>query len=111
MHVEADPPLPPLPAATEVAAYRICLEGLRNAVRHAQAGAVTVRLTADHVWLRLSIEDDGRGIAPHATPGLGLRSMCERAAELGGRTTVGARAGGGTRVSVQLPLHPRSADA
>ncbi len=111
VHVEADPPLPPLPAATEVAAYRICLEGLRNAVRHAHAGAVDVRLTADDVWLRLSIEDDGRGIAPTATPGLGLRSMRERAAELGGRTTMGPRSGGGTRVSVQLPLHPRSDDA
>ncbi|MFI5913321.1 sensor histidine kinase [Dactylosporangium sp. NPDC051541] len=103
--VVADPgALPPLPAAVEVAAYAIVREALTNAARHAAAASVVVRLTVSASALRVEVRDDGRGLRAGERPGVGLRSMIERAAELGGRCTVTAGAGGGTRVSATLPL-------
>ena len=100
--VVAPAPLPPLPAAVEVAAYRIAQEAMINVVRHAQARDCTVRLElAD--GLRLEIADDGCGLNG-ARPGVGLTSMRERAEELGGRCVVVPLAGGGTIVRAILPL-------
>jgi signal transduction histidine kinase len=106
--VEA-PELPPLPAAVEVAAYRIAQEALANAVRHGRAGRCAVRLEvtdgrAGQPRLALEVADDGRGIAPEARGGVGLHSMRERAAELGGSCSVSPRPGGGTLVRAELPL-------
>jgi signal transduction histidine kinase len=107
VRVEASPEtLPPLSAAVEVAAYRIAAEAVTNAARHAQAQHCRVRLTAAAAELTVEVSDDGRGLRNGARSGVGLASMRERAAELGGLCTVQPRAGGGTRVHARLPLHP-----
>jgi two-component system NarL family sensor kinase len=102
--VNADPGLPALPAAVEVAAYRIATEAVTNVTRHAGARTAAVGLTASHGMLRVDITDDGRGVSPAHRAGVGLTSMRERAEELGGSCTLRPRPGGGTIVSAQLPL-------
>ena len=102
--VIAEPDLPVLPAAVAVVVYRIAEEAVANVARHAAARTCRVRLEAND-WLTLTIEDDGRGLEPDRGVGVGLLSMRERAEELGGRFTIGARMDGpGTRLVVQLPL-------
>jgi signal transduction histidine kinase len=102
VEVCADGDLDDLPAAVEVAAYRIALEAVTNAVRHAGATRIDVRLCATLDDLTLEVCDDGAGLPAGARPGVGLASMRERAAEVGGRCTVTAQPRG-TRVSVHLP--------
>ncbi len=102
--VETDGTLPQLPAAVEVAAFHVVQESLTNAVRHAEAGTVRVRLAGAAGALRAEVEDDGAGIAATATPGVGFASMRERVEELGGTLTVAERPGGGTRITALLPL-------
>jgi signal transduction histidine kinase len=92
-----------LPAAAEVAAYRIVSEALTNVVRHADATSACVRLSTG-ADLVVEIVDDGRGIDAEAAAGVGLVSMRERARELGGRCEVAAHPGGGTSVTATLPL-------
>jgi signal transduction histidine kinase len=101
--VEAPVPVDPLPAAVEVAAYRIAVEALTNVVRHAHARtcAITVRREDDLV---IKIADDGRGIPAEASRGIGLRSMRERAEELGGSCTIVSSPGEGTHVIVCFPI-------
>jgi signal transduction histidine kinase len=95
--------LPELPPAVEVAAYRIVTEALTNAVRHARASCCTVQLQlGDELSLRVS--DDGVGFALGTRKGIGLRSMRERAAELGGSFEIEHQRDGGTRVLVGLPV-------
>jgi signal transduction histidine kinase len=103
IEVEAPEQLPPLPAAIEVAAYRIVQEALTNAVRHAHAQSCCIRLSLDEM-LTVDICDDGVGIATEQRTGVGMRSMHERATELGGTCTVEPRASGGTHVLARLPL-------
>ncbi len=94
-----------LPAAVEVAAYRIISEALNNASRHAQATRCSVRVKFDDpLWI--SVHDNGRGILPDAIRGTGLASISERASELGGRASVRPAPGGGTVVTATIPLHP-----
>jgi signal transduction histidine kinase len=95
--------LPPLPAAVEVAAYRIAQEALTNVVRHAGARNCTVRLSLDD-GLGLEVTDDGVGLPADRAAGVGLASMRERAAELGGECVTEALPTGGTRVFARLPL-------
>lgn len=102
--VDADPGLPALPAAVEVAAYRIATEAVTNVTRHADARIATVSLTASHSLLQVDISDDGRGVSPGHRAGVGLTSMRERAEELGGTCTLLPRPGGGSIVSAELPL-------
>ena len=92
-----------LPAAVEVAAYRICCEAVLNIARHARARHCDVTLRADDSALALTVADDGVGFRP-GTAGIGLRSLRERAEELSGTVEIGARAGGGTLVEARLPL-------
>ena len=92
-----------LPAAVEVAAYRIAGEALTNAVRHANARRLTVSLRTGEDELRLEVCDDGIGMQA-GRPGVGLRSMRERAAEVGGQFSVCSATGAGTTVSAVLPL-------
>jgi signal transduction histidine kinase len=108
-----------LPAAVEVAAYRILQEATANVVRHAQASSCVVVLerhmedgdAQQDVRLVLDISDDGRGIAPDHVAGVGLHSMRERCDELGGQLVVEPRPNGGTRVRAILPmLHLRHVD-
>jgi signal transduction histidine kinase len=94
----------PLPAAVETAAFRIAVEAVTNAVRHSGGRQCTVSMAVDGHGLDVSVRDDGRGLDPARTPGVGLRSMRERAAEVGGRCAVGAAPDGGTLVQAWLPL-------
>lgn len=104
--IDAPAGLPRLSAATEVAAYRIVMEAITNVARHAAARRCTVRLTsADE--LEIEIEDDGSGIPDEPRGGVGLQSMRERAAELGGHCSVAVRPEGGTLVQAHLPLEAR----
>jgi signal transduction histidine kinase len=102
--VEIDERLPALPAAVEVVAYRIATEAMTNVVRHSGATSCTVRLSVDRDGLVVEVTDDGRGIDPGAPAGVGLRSIDERAAEVGGEVDFVARPGGGTIVRARLPL-------
>jgi signal transduction histidine kinase len=103
--INSPDPLPALPAAVEVAAYRIAQEALTNVIRHGYARTCSIRIElADS--LCLDICDDGVGLPTHPQTGVGLRSMRERAEELGGTCRVEANAQGGTRVSASLPLVP-----
>jgi len=95
--------LPPLPAAIEVAAYRITQEALNNVARHAQARTCTVRLELADALL-VEIVDDGVGVPLERRAGIGLRSMQERAAELGGSCIIEAVGEAGTRVRAILPV-------
>jgi signal transduction histidine kinase len=102
------PPMPELPAAVEVAAYRIATEALTNAARHSGALSTFVTFDVTDVQLRLSVVDDGGGINGHRGTGIGLTAMAERAAELGGTCSVSAPDGGGTAVVAVLPLRATS---
>jgi two-component system, NarL family, sensor kinase len=101
--VAAPDALPSLPAAVEVAAFRIALEGLTNVVRHAHARTCHVRLDLTDA-LHLEITDDGTGLPDPLRTGVGLTSMRERAAELGGECRIESEPAGGTRVSARLPV-------
>jgi len=107
--VEAPEPLPPLPAAVEVAAYHIAMEALNNVVRHAQASVCRLALSMTAInqkyCLHLEICDDGLGLPPHPHSGVGIASMRERAEELGGtfRAEPGPN-GSGTCVIAELPF-------
>lgn len=102
--VEAADDLEPLPAAVEVAAYRIVVEAVNNVQRHSGAAGCTVTLARRHGDLHVEVVDDGSGLAPDRRAGVGLSSMRERAEELGGSFEVAPRPGGGTLVRVRLPL-------
>ena len=104
VRVEAPEPFPALPAAAEVAGYRIVLEALTNVARHADARACRVGLAVDRHELRIEVADDGVGLEAAREAGVGLTSMGERAAELGGRLEIGPRDGAGTRVTAALPI-------
>jgi signal transduction histidine kinase len=95
--------LPHLPAAVEVAAYRIVQEAVTNVVRHAQARQCTIRIAVASELL-VEVVDDGKGIGQATQAGVGLRSMRERAEELVGRLELAQTSGGGTTVRAVLPL-------
>lgn len=94
--------LPAVPPEVASAVYGIAAEAVRNVHRHAQAGRCRV-----HAGLRgglvLSVVDDGVGIPPGSPPGIGLRSMRERAEGAGGTLTVAAAQPRGTEVRVTIP--------
>jgi signal transduction histidine kinase len=94
---------PSLPAAVEVAAYRIVQEGLANVVRHSGASRCQVELECGDS-LHLTIRDDGNGLPDGYRPGLGLTSMQERAEELGGRCLVKAAPERGLEISAIIPM-------
>lgn len=92
-----------LPAAVEIATYRIAMEALNNVVRHADAQKCSLCLAvSDHV--ELDVIDDGIGIPARHPVGVGLTTMSERAAELGGMTSIRSVTPHGTRVHTTLPL-------
>jgi signal transduction histidine kinase len=95
-----------LPAAVEVACYRIAQEALANVVRHARASHCSIRIRLDEEAgaLSVEVEDDGRGIQHGDRAGVGMISMRERTEELGGWCTVKPLAGGGTLVKALLPF-------
>jgi len=115
----------PLPAAVDLAAYRIVQESLTNAIRHAGPAAAAVSLIYQDDELRIDVADTGRG--PKADPaggtpsgpavgpaggtaGHGLAGMRERAAAVGGTVQVGPGPGGGFLVAARLPIGSQNAD-
>jgi signal transduction histidine kinase len=104
-------PEPRLPAAYEIALFRICQEALNNVVRHAHAESVLVQVNAERGELRIEIEDDGRGFDRSAARAderahWGLLGIEERAQILGGEARIDSAPGHGTRVDVRVPLPP-----
>ncbi|GGO61093.1 sensor histidine kinase [Nonomuraea cavernae] len=104
IEVAVDGDLSDLPAAVEVAVYRIVQEALTNIRRHADATRADIVLQRERSVLRVLISDDGRGLPEERRAGVGLSSMRERAAELGGICVVSGVPDAGTRVEVMLPL-------
>jgi two-component system, NarL family, sensor kinase len=101
--VEASGELGDLPAAVEVAAFRIATEAITNSARHAEAHICHVCLTRDGA-LHVEVRDDGRGLPAQIQPGVGLTSIGERAAELGGTWSIGPSPDNGTVVTARLPV-------
>jgi signal transduction histidine kinase len=104
-----------LPAAAEVALYRIGAEALHNVVRHSRATRCELRLDVSGERVTLTVDDDGRGLPAWTAPrdtasrgrrhtGVGILAMHERAEELGGTVAVGPSGCGGTIVVASIPL-------
>jgi signal transduction histidine kinase len=97
-------------AEQATAIFRIFQETLTNVARHADAGAVEVRLSVEQGGLMLEVHDDGKGISKDklgASKSLGILGMRERAMLLGGELTIEGLPGNGTTVRVRIPgLHP-----
>jgi signal transduction histidine kinase len=93
-----------LPPAVELTAYRIVQEATTNAVRHAGARSLWIRLRCAGSTLRVEVGDDGCGLPGDLRAGMGLRGMRERAESVGGTLRLGARTGGGCQVLAELPL-------
>ena len=104
IQVDSPKDLPPMPAAVEVAAYRITLEALANFVRHSQGTSCRITLSCTDGRLQVEVLDDGQGLPEEIQPGVGLGSMRERAEELGGSCAIETLPQGGTRVLARLPL-------
>jgi len=104
--LDAPESLPPLPAAVEVAAYRIAQEALTNVIRHSEAHSCHVRLSLDEAagLLCLEVQDDGKGLQRKRRAGVGLNSMQERAEELGGSCLIRSSPHSGTQVQARLPV-------
>jgi two-component system NarL family sensor kinase len=96
--------LPDLPAAIEVALYRIASEAIHNAGRHSggRRCQVSIAVGADEVCM--TVTDDGRGLPDPLVDGVGMSAMHERAAELGGVLTIGPADSGGTTVTTVVPM-------
>ena len=106
---EVAEPEPHLPAAWEIALFRMCQEAMNNVLRHAQAESVLVQVGVEDGKLRIEIEDDGRGFDPAAPPPedrahWGLLGIGERAEILGGKARIDSSPGNGTRVEIVVPL-------
>ena len=98
----------PLPAAVDLAAYRIVQESLTNTIRHAGPADATVKLRYQPDEITIDVTDTGSGSAPGAvggTAGHGQAGMRERAAAVGGTVQTGPRPGGGYQVTARLPVH------
>ena len=102
-----DGDLTELPAAAEVAAYRITAEAMTNVARHAGARHLRVRLARVTGGVAIEVADDGRGLPDDLVPGVGLGSMHQRAAELGGTCVVRGEPGTGTTVEATIPVGVR----
>jgi two-component system, NarL family, sensor kinase len=98
----ADEDLADLPAAVEVACYRIVTEALTNVTRHARATRCSVRIQLDH-GLGVDVRDDGVGLPEGWRTGVGIASMRERVAELGGKLLIEPCLPHGTRITAHLP--------
>jgi signal transduction histidine kinase len=96
----------PLPAGTDLAAFRIVQESLTNVTRHAGPASATVLVRYGKDDLTVQVDDNGKGAGPNGAGGNGIRGMRERVAALGGELTTGPRPGGGFRVLARLPIDP-----
>ncbi len=99
------PAIAPLPPAVEVGLYRIAQEALQNALRHAAASRIFLRLETSSDRVRLVVQDDGKGFPEEAAAGrFGLIGMRERARLLGGSFQLESSPGAGTRITTEVPL-------
>jgi signal transduction histidine kinase len=107
VRVEADDQRLEIDSDTELDAYRVIQEAIHNAVKHAKATSVSVRIQTEPTGdgtLILEVVDNGRGFDPSRTSGrLGLVSMQERAERMGGQLTISSRPGAGTTVRAVVP--------
>jgi signal transduction histidine kinase len=96
---------PSLSLAAKEAFYRVAQEALRNAIKHASAKTIELRLRADDEWITLEVQDDGIGFDPTGRfPGhLGLQSMRERVSEVGGELEIESCPSQGTRLRARVP--------
>jgi signal transduction histidine kinase len=102
--IDADGRFDDLPAAVEVAIYRIASEAITNAAKHGNATTCDVSLSYDGA-LAVEVRDDGDGLPDAPRAGIGMSSMRERATELGGTCSIASAEGGGTIVYARLPVH------
>jgi PAS domain S-box-containing protein len=102
LEVEDEFPSTPL-GETGAQLSRVVQEAITNARRHSGARTVSVTLKTEGEDLVAEVSDDGRGIGPDTTPGVGLSGMRERAAIIGGTLTIDSEAGRGTRVNLRAP--------
>jgi signal transduction histidine kinase len=93
-----------LPPEVEVVIYRVVQEALTNVARHARATAARVRLVTEPRDVRITVEDNGRGVAADASPHMGWLGMRERITALGGHLAIGAGAAHGVRLDAHIPL-------
>jgi PAS domain S-box-containing protein len=103
--VEIEAPEEELPRPVEAAAYYVVAEALANVAKYAGASGATVRICREDGRALVEVGDDGVGGADPAA-GTGLRGLSDRVEALGGTLTVDSPEGGGTRVSVEIPLEP-----
>jgi signal transduction histidine kinase len=96
-----DAPAARLPPDVEAAAYFVACEGLANAVKHSGANAVQIAVVTEGRTLLVTVEDDGIGGAD--ADGSGLRGLADRVEARGGRLWIESPAGGGTRITAELP--------
>jgi signal transduction histidine kinase len=96
-------PEEPLPQPVEAAVYFVTAEALTNIAKYAQADGASVDLAVDDDRVRLQISDDGVGGADTAT-GTGLSGLCDRVEALEGTFAIESPPGGGTAVTVEIPL-------
>jgi signal transduction histidine kinase len=96
-------PIPPLPSAVQLSAYRIVQEALTNIIKHAAPARCTVRITTESGELHLAVINDGAPSRAVSKPGHGLIGMRERVALHHGTLVAGARADGGFAVHARLP--------
>ncbi|MBI1886577.1 MAG: ArsR family transcriptional regulator [Chloroflexi bacterium] len=101
-----------LPVDLELVLYRVAQEAVTNIAKHAGASRVAVELERHGLWVRLKVEDDGKGFEVQKAMsskkrGLGLFGMQERLALVGGRFDIESEPGNGTRLTAEVPLrHP-----
>lgn len=110
MACDLDPAGLPVPAGMDVTLYRIAQEAITNILRHARATEIAVNLSHTATEIALDIIDDGQGFIPHFVSNsadkrhLGLISMQERAAIIGGSLEIDSAPGHGTAIRVRVPL-------
>ena len=109
IEVTGPDPMPVLPAAVEVAAFRIAAEAMTNVARHAGATRCRVAIGVNGSF-ELTVADNGRGTDRTTTRGVGWTTMRERAAELGGSCTISSRPEGGLVVRARLPLEQQPSE-
>jgi two-component system, NarL family, sensor histidine kinase UhpB len=104
VHRELEGTVPEMPSDVELAIYRIAQEALTNAMRHSGASDATVAVTSAGDQLVLAVTDNGRGLPDDVIAGGGLTGMRERALLIGAELQTSTPAGGGTQVTLRLPL-------
>jgi signal transduction histidine kinase len=97
--------------AHEEAFYRVCQEGVSNVIRHSGARRVVVEARVDQANAWLIVRDDGTGLPPDVQGGIGLKSMRERLARLGGELSLRPAASGGLEIHARLPRLDRELES